>query len=142
MMKRSLSPMPVSVVITSFGPEIRTNKLAVIGVPTGCVMTVAVFRPVPAARYGKTDAVGVTALKLPPQSPNLNAYPERLVRSIKGSCLDRLILFGEDSLRTALRQFTALSQRVPPSGLGNRLILPEPSDADKRGSIKCCERLG
>src|SRR3954464_1036654 len=30
------------------------------------------------------DSVGVTAMKLPPQSPNLNAYAERFVRSIKG----------------------------------------------------------
>ena len=50
-------------------------------------------------------AVGVISVKLPPQSPNLNAYAERFVRSIKESCLDRLILFGENSLRTAIREF-------------------------------------
>jgi putative transposase len=49
-------------------------------------------------------SVGVTAMKLPPQSPNLNAYAERFVRSIKESCLDRLILFGENSLA---RRFAA-----------------------------------
>ena len=47
-------------------------------------------------------SVGVTAVKLPPQSPNLNAYAERFVRSIKESCLDRLILLGEASLRKAI----------------------------------------
>jgi putative transposase len=50
-------------------------------------------------------SVGVTSVKLPPQSPNLNAYAERFVRSIKESCLERLILFGERSLRTAAREF-------------------------------------
>jgi transposase InsO family protein len=45
--------------------------------------------------------VGVESVKLPPRSPNLNAYAERFVRSIKESCLERMILFGEDSLRTA-----------------------------------------
>jgi putative transposase len=49
--------------------------------------------------------VGVTSVKLPPQSPNLNAYAERFVRSIKESCLDRLILFGEASLRRAIQHF-------------------------------------
>src|ERR1700751_162021 len=44
-------------------------------------------------------SVGVSAVKLPPQSPNLNAYAERFVRSIKESCLDRLICFCEASLR-------------------------------------------
>jgi len=38
---------------------------------------------------------GVQSLKLPPCSPNLNAYAERFVRTIKESCLDRMMLFGE-----------------------------------------------
>src|SRR5919106_1585811 len=38
---------------------------------------------------------GVKSVKLPPRSPNLNAYAERFVRTIKESCLDRMILFGE-----------------------------------------------
>jgi hypothetical protein len=41
---------------------------------------------------------GVKSVKLPPRSPNLNAYAERFVRSIKESCSERLILFGEGSL--------------------------------------------
>ena len=51
--------------------------------------------------------VGVKSVKLPPRSPNLNAYAERFVRSIKESCLERMILFGEDSLRTAIQNFVA-----------------------------------
>ena len=43
-------------------------------------------------------AAGVESVKLPPRSPNLNAYAERFVRSIKESCLERLIFFGEESL--------------------------------------------
>ena len=35
---------------------------------------------------------GVQSVKLPPRSPNLNAHAERFVRSIKQSCLERLIL--------------------------------------------------
>src|SRR4029450_8232199 len=47
---------------------------------------------------------GVKSVKLPPRSPNLNAYAERFVRTIKESCLDRLILFGEDSLRKSVQE--------------------------------------
>jgi putative transposase len=44
--------------------------------------------------------VGIQSVKLPPpRSPNLNAHAERFVRSIKESCLDRMIFFGEVSLR-------------------------------------------
>lgn len=32
--------------------------------------------------------VGVESVKLPPRSPNLNAYAERFVRTIKESCLE------------------------------------------------------
>jgi hypothetical protein len=38
-----------------------------------------------------------------PVVPNLNAHAERFVRSIKESCLERLIPFGESSLRTAVQ---------------------------------------
>ena len=37
---------------------------------------------------------GVKSVKLPTRSPNLNAYAERFVRTIKESCLDRMIVFG------------------------------------------------
>src|SRR6266852_6553570 len=71
------------------------------------------------------QGVGVQSVKLPPRSPNLNAYAERFVRSIKESCLERMILFGEESLRTAIRNFVAHyhSERNH-QGLGNRLIIP------------------
>jgi transposase InsO family protein len=88
-------------------------------------------------------SVGVNAIKLPPQSPNLNAYAERFVRSIKESCLDRLILFGEKSLRTAVRQFVShyLKERHH-QGLSNRLICPEAAEVGNKGSIQCRRRLG
>ena len=88
-------------------------------------------------------SVDVTAVKLPPQSPNLNAYAERFVRSIKESCLERLVLFGENSLRTAVREFVAhyLRERHH-QGLGNRLVLPEAGEMGNKGAIRCRERLG
>jgi len=41
----------------------------------------------------------VQSAKLPPLSPNLNAHAECFVRTIKESCLERMIPFGEGSLR-------------------------------------------
>ena len=49
---------------------------------------------------------GVVSVKLPARSPNLNAYAERFVRTIKESCLERLVLFGEGSVRRAASEFT------------------------------------
>src|SRR6516165_4050937 len=53
------------------------------------------------------DDAGIERVVLPPQSPNLNAYAERWIRSVKDEALSRLILFGEASLRHALREYVA-----------------------------------
>jgi hypothetical protein len=47
----------------------------------------------------------VEPLALPARSPNLNAYAERCVRSVKEECLSKVILFGERSLRRALSEY-------------------------------------
>ncbi len=47
----------------------------------------------------------VEPLVLPARSPNLNAYAERWVRSVKDECLSKVVLFGERSLRRALREY-------------------------------------
>ena len=50
-------------------------------------------------------AGGIEPIQLPARSPNLNAYAERWVRSVKQECLSKLILFGEGSLRRAVTEF-------------------------------------
>ena len=88
-------------------------------------------------------AAGVESVKLPPRSPNLNAYAERFVRSIKKSCLERLILFGETSLRIAIQNFMAhYHLERNHQGVGNRLIQPEPDQLANTGTVQCRKRLG
>jgi putative transposase len=53
------------------------------------------------------DATGVTRVPLPPRSPNLTAYAERWVRSVKEEALSRLLLCGERALRHALTEYVA-----------------------------------
>jgi transposase InsO family protein len=48
---------------------------------------------------------GTKVIRLPPMSPNLNAYAERFVRSIKDECLDRMIFVGQASLRRAVAEY-------------------------------------
>ena len=50
----------------------------------------------------------VKTLPLPAHRPNLNAFSERWVKSVKDDCLSNLILFGEASLRRALREYCLL----------------------------------
>jgi putative transposase len=47
---------------------------------------------------GLLRSVDIEPVRLPPRSPNLNAYAERFVLSIKSECLDRMVLFGERSI--------------------------------------------
>jgi transposase InsO family protein len=86
---------------------------------------------------------GVKSVQLPPRSPNLNAYAQRFVRSIKESCLERMIFSGEDSLRTAIHQFVAHyhSERNH-QGLDNQLISPEAGALGNAGAIQQRQRLG
>ncbi len=90
------------------------------------------------------DAAGVTRVPLPPQSPNLNAYAERWVRSVKEECLSRLILFGEASLRHAIPEYVAhYHYERNHQGKGNVLLFPTSSHAREYASpIDCRERLG
>jgi putative transposase len=65
--------------------------------------------PLVTAEFLSTLAeAGTESVKLPPRSPNLNSYAERFVRSIKESCLERMILFGEGALRVAVQEFVAI----------------------------------
>jgi hypothetical protein len=65
------------------------------------------------------------------------------VRTIKESCLERLILFGEGALRTTVENFVAHYHRERNhQGLGNRLILPDLAHVGTHGLIQCRERLG
>jgi hypothetical protein len=65
------------------------------------------------------------------------------VRSIKKSCLERLILFGESSLRTAIENFLAhYHHERNHQGLSNRLIQPERDDLGNTGAIQRRECLG
>ena len=86
---------------------------------------------------------GVEAVKLPPSSPNLNAFAERFVRTIKESCLDQMILFGEDALRNSIHSFLDhYHQERNHQGLENRLIVPMKASVNTVGRIERRERLG
>jgi hypothetical protein len=87
----------------------------------------------------------VEPLKLPARSPNLNAYAERWVRSVKDETLSKVILFGEASLRRTLREYVTYYHEEPNhQGKGNVLLFPLncSSAPNSDGSVRCRERLG
>ena len=85
---------------------------------------------------------GVSLLRLPPSSPNLNAYAERFVRSLKQECLRYIVPLGERHLRTVIREFVEhYHAERNHQGLGN--VIPFPSAVTPPdGRIGRRERLG
>ena len=90
------------------------------------------------------DDAGVERVVLPPRSPNLNAYAERWVRSVKEECLSRMILFGEASLRHVLTHYIEhYHHERNHQGKGNVRLFPVVSPGTTRqGPVQCRERLG
>jgi putative transposase len=90
-------------------------------------------------------SAGVRPVALPPRSPNLNAFAERWVRSVKQECLSKLILFGEASLRRALTEYIAhFHSERNHQGKQNQILFPLPvrEQSTGKGGVCCDERLG
>ena len=98
------------------------------------------FRP---AGRDPLPPADVTPIRRPARAPNLNAYTARFGRTIKDSCLERLVLIGEGSRRRAGREFVAHDHHERNhQGLDHRLILPLSTAPPPRGRVPCRQRLG
>jgi putative transposase len=85
---------------------------------------------------------GVKPLLLPARSPNLNAFAERFVLSVKSECLDRILPLGEAHLRGAVSAFVHhYHDERPHQGLSNDLIAAK-AKLTGTGPVRCHERLG
>ncbi len=85
----------------------------------------------------------VKTLPLPARSPNLNAYAERWVRSVKEECLSKIILFGERSLRRALSEYVAhYHAERNHQGKSNVLLFCRATETRRAEPVQCRERLG
>jgi hypothetical protein len=86
---------------------------------------------------------GTDVIRLPHRSPNLNAYAERFVFSIKSECLERMIFFEESSLRRAVAEFVRhYHGEHNHQGLDNQLIEPDQAVGSRQGGVQCRQRLG
>ena len=85
---------------------------------------------------------GVKPLRLPARSPNLNAFAERFVGSVRAECVARIVPLGERHLRAAVRAFIDhYHQERPHQSLGNERIAPK-TTLIGTGPVRCRERLG
>jgi transposase InsO family protein len=79
---------------------------------------------------------------LPARSPNLNAFAERFVLSLKSECLDRIVPLGEAHLRRGISEYVVhYHQARNHQGLDNELIVSA-EEANGVGKVRRRERLG
>ncbi len=89
------------------------------------------------------ESAGVEPVRLPPRSPNLNAFAERFVRSIKEESLKHFVLFGERSLRHVVREYLAhYHTERNHQGIENMIPFPDDRLAATGRKILKNERLG
>ena len=88
------------------------------------------------------ESSGVRTVKLPAQSPNLNAYAEGFVRSIQSECLAQIIPLGERHLRKTVKEY-AKHYHVERNhqGIGNKLIDDRCGASSGNGGVERQERL-
>ena len=91
---------------------------------------------------------GIKAKRLPYASPNLNAFAERFVQSIKHECLNKFVVFGERHLELLIREYKDHYNTVRlHQGIGNKPIgiagqVPPDAEPPNSAEIECDSRLG
>ena len=84
---------------------------------------------------------GVDPIRLPSRSPNLNAFAERFVLSIKSECLNRVVPIGEGHLRLLVEEYVAhYHAERPHQGIAN--VPPDGVPESVVGAINRRDRLG
>jgi putative transposase len=84
----------------------------------------------------------VTAITTSPNAPNMNAYAERVIRSIQDECTRHFWFWGDTCLRHVLTEYVDWYHRHRPhQGIGNRVIDPGPEIGAAVGAIRMRSRL-
>ena len=101
-------------------------------------------RPAHTRVFGEVlEGGGVQPIRLPPKSPNLNAYAERFVRSMKGKCLSRVVPLGEGHVRLLVGEYVDHYHRERNhQGLDNQLLQRPPPPVSLAADVQRRERLG
>lgn len=88
-------------------------------------------------------------IRVGPKKPNLNAYAERFVQTIRTECLDHFVCFGIEHLQRIVKRFESFYNRHRPhQGVGNRTLPEAAEDVTPAtlpfpaGKVACQEDLG
>lgn len=94
------------------------------------------------------EADGTEVKRVGPVAPNLNAYAERWVQSLRTECLDHFVICGEGHLRHVLKEYLEHYNSERPHQAKGNVPLPETDTEEPRilpfpsGGVRGRERLG
>lgn len=85
---------------------------------------------------------GVEIIRTPYRAPRANAFAERWIRSVRGECVDRLLIVGERHLGRVMKEYIAYYNKARPhQGIEQRCPVPMDSGV-REGPVKCRDVLG
>ncbi len=85
-------------------------------------------------KYFPYNEYDIKSVATTPYSPNMNAYAERFIRSIRQECLDWFIIFSEKKLRNIIKKYMEYYNKYRPhQGINS---MPEDKLPDKYGKIR------
>jgi len=88
------------------------------------------------------NSAEIECIKLPPRSPNLNAFAERWVKTVKTECLNHFILFGRKSLSHVLKKYLEhYHTERNHQGLDHKILFPD-ERLDNEGDVTKSSKLG
>ena len=85
---------------------------------------------------------GSKSLILPRCSPNLNAFAERAIQSLKQECLNHFVIFGQRHLDYLVNEYVEFYNRCRPHSSRGCLPPIRNGPIPTEGEICCDERLG
>jgi putative transposase len=80
---------------------------------------------------------GITVIRTPFRAPQANAYAERFVRTVRGECLDWLLILGRRHLEHVLRTYATHYNRERP----HRALALVPPEASSGGTRPVAARI-
>jgi putative transposase len=84
---------------------------------------------------------GIEILLTAYRAPNMNAFAERFVRSIKSECLGQMVFVGQGSLDRAISDLVAhYHDERSHQGIGNEIV--SGAAPHRLGQVEVSERLG
>jgi putative transposase len=94
------------------------------------------------------EAQGTVVHRVGPRAPNMNAYAERFVQTLRTECLDHFLILGEAHLAYLVREFVEHYHQERPHQAKGNVPLREVDEPEPRilpfpsGEVKCKTRLG